>query len=86
MKQSKAKTGDRVLVLGGSGGVGTILLQLLKSRGAHVTATSSDTSLLKDLGVRLPEQSLEQRLFVLSDSAQCPNKSRKTWTLKAPHD
>jgi len=47
---SKAKTGDRVLVLGGSGGVGTILLQLLKSRGAHVTATSSDTALLKDLG------------------------------------
>jgi len=75
MKQSKAKTGDRVLVLGGSGGVGTILVQLLKSRGAHVTATSSDTALLKDLGVRLLEQSLEPRLFALR---QCSNKPSKT--------
>ncbi|XP_072408812.1 reticulon-4-interacting protein 1 homolog, mitochondrial isoform X1 [Chiloscyllium punctatum] len=44
--------GKRVLILGGSGGIGTFAIQLLKSWGAHVTTTCSENafSLLKDLG------------------------------------
>jgi NADPH:quinone reductase-like Zn-dependent oxidoreductase len=53
LDRANIQQGDRVLVLGGSGGVGTILLQLLKkSKGAsYVASTSTDTALLKELGV-----------------------------------
>lgn len=52
-KRAKIQSGDRVLVLGASGGVGTILVQLLKncSDCSYVGATSTDEALLKDLGV-----------------------------------
>lgn len=46
------RQGDRVLVLGGSGGVGTIILQLLREKGAsYVASTSTDITLLNELGV-----------------------------------
>jgi NADPH:quinone reductase-like Zn-dependent oxidoreductase len=46
------KEGDRVLVLGGSSGIGTCLVQLLLHLGAgHVAATSTDAPLLSQLGV-----------------------------------
>lgn len=52
LKQATIKPTDRVLLLGGSGGIGTILLQLLRQKGvAHLAATSTDTALLKQLGV-----------------------------------
>nr|WP_298130869.1 nuclear transport factor 2 family protein [uncultured Pseudoxanthomonas sp.] len=35
------RPGDRVLVHGGAGGVGSMVVQLAKARGAHVTATAS---------------------------------------------
>lgn len=35
------RSGDRVLVHGGAGGVGSMVVQLAKARGAHVTATAS---------------------------------------------
>jgi NADPH2:quinone reductase len=44
---------DRVLVLGGLGGVGHIVIQLAKARGAHVTATVSSeaaASVTRELG------------------------------------
>lgn len=46
------KEGDRVLVNGASGGVGTALVQLLKVRGAYVVATCSakNADLVKRLG------------------------------------
>ena len=44
------KMGDRVLVLGGSGGVGTFLIQIAKNSNAFVAATSTDTELLATLG------------------------------------
>jgi NADPH:quinone reductase-like Zn-dependent oxidoreductase len=45
------RAGDRVLVIGGSGGVGCHLLQLLKAAGAsHVATTSTQAELTKSLG------------------------------------
>ncbi|MGI8776894.1 MAG: NADP-dependent oxidoreductase [Acidimicrobiales bacterium] len=44
--------GDRVLVAGAAGGVGTFVVQLAKVRGAHVTATAqpSNHEFLRSLG------------------------------------
>ncbi|XP_072356024.1 reticulon-4-interacting protein 1 homolog, mitochondrial isoform X1 [Scyliorhinus torazame] len=67
LKKDNCK-GKRVLILGGSGGIGTFAIQLLKVWGAHVTATCSENafSLLKDLGADLvinyKAQSLEKQL------------------------
>ena len=38
---AEVRPGDRVLVHGGAGGVGSMVVQLAKARGAHVTATAS---------------------------------------------
>lgn len=46
------KQGDRVLVIGGSGGVGTFLVQLARARGASfVAAVSTQVALMRELGV-----------------------------------
>ena len=51
-RRAKIQEGERVLVLGGSGGLGTILVQLLKNaKCSYVAATSTDEALMKDLGV-----------------------------------
>ncbi|GAK10471.1 NADP-dependent oxidoreductase [Geomicrobium sp. JCM 19039] len=42
MNIAQAQKGDSVLILGGSGGVGTVAIQIAKAIGATVTATSSD--------------------------------------------
>jgi NADPH:quinone reductase-like Zn-dependent oxidoreductase len=52
VKRAKIQEGDRVLVLGGSGGVGTIVIQLLKLRNcSYIATTSTDEPLMKSLGV-----------------------------------
>lgn len=45
--------GKSVLVLGGSGGVGTMAIQMLSSWGAHVVATCSSDAvpLVESLGI-----------------------------------
>lgn len=52
---AKLRAGQTVLVHGGSGGVGTMAIQIAKARGAHVIATASTANqgLLKELGVDL---------------------------------
>ena len=35
------QAGKRVLIHGGSGGVGSVAVQIAKARGAHVTSTCS---------------------------------------------
>lgn len=46
------KSGDKVLINGGSGGVGTFAIQIAKALGAHVTTTCSggNVDLCKSLG------------------------------------
>lgn len=46
------KSGDKILINGGSGGVGTFAIQIAKALGAHVTATCSggNVDLCKSLG------------------------------------
>ncbi|CAM9952846.1 unnamed protein product [Sphacelaria rigidula] len=52
VRAMKVKAGDRVLVLGGSGGVGTSLVQLARDAGASfVATTSTDAPLMTSLGV-----------------------------------
>ena len=52
LKASTVVSGDRVLVLGGSGGVGTCLTQMLKHAGASfVAATTTKGKVLDGLGV-----------------------------------
>ena len=50
--QGHLQRGQRALVHGGAGGVGSYAVQLARWRGAHVTATSSgrDAALVRDLG------------------------------------
>jgi NADPH:quinone reductase-like Zn-dependent oxidoreductase len=51
--QGDLQVGQRVLIHGGAGGVGSFAVQLARWRGAHVTATASarDAELVRDLGV-----------------------------------
>ena len=52
LKQAGIKTGDRVLIYGASGSVGTFAVQIAKSFGAEITAVCSTTnvSMVKQLG------------------------------------
>lgn len=56
LKQSRFKKSDRVLVIGGAGGTGSYLLQMLRNLReagdiSFIAATSIDTAYLEDLGV-----------------------------------
>eukprot|EP00560_Eucampia_antarctica_P006305 CAMPEP_0197823178 /NCGR_PEP_ID=MMETSP1437-20131217/495_1 /TAXON_ID=49252 ORGANISM="Eucampia antarctica, Strain CCMP1452" /NCGR_SAMPLE_ID=MMETSP1437 /ASSEMBLY_ACC=CAM_ASM_001096 /LENGTH=347 /DNA_ID=CAMNT_0043422195 /DNA_START=85 /DNA_END=1128 /DNA_ORIENTATION=+ len=52
LDRAQIKKGDRVLVLGGSGGVGTTVIQVARLRGAsYVAAVSTDDVLMRELGV-----------------------------------
>jgi NADPH:quinone reductase-like Zn-dependent oxidoreductase len=57
------KRGQRVLIHGGSGGVGHVAVQLAKWKGAHVLATAStkNLELLRELGVDEPIDYTKQR-------------------------
>ena len=50
--QGDLQAGQRVLIHGGAGGVGSFAVQLARWRGAHVAATASarDAELVRDLG------------------------------------
>ncbi|MEU0339166.1 zinc-binding dehydrogenase [Streptomyces bobili] len=53
LERTAVSSGDRVLVLGASGGMGTLLIQLARARGARVVAAARGTrklALVKELG------------------------------------
>lgn len=52
LRKAHLKRGERVLVIGASGNVGTALVQLAKHRGAHVTGVTStrNLDLVRSLG------------------------------------
>lgn len=52
VEHARIKAGQKILIHAGSGGVGTIAIQLAKSLGAHVatTASAANTALVKELG------------------------------------
>jgi NADPH:quinone reductase-like Zn-dependent oxidoreductase len=52
MEAARLQPGQRVLIHGGAGGVGSLALQLAKARGAHVTTTvaADDGALVQSLG------------------------------------
>jgi NADPH:quinone reductase-like Zn-dependent oxidoreductase len=54
--RGQVKEGQSVLIHGGSGGVGSLAVQIAKIKGAWVTSTASgkNQSLLKDIGVDCP--------------------------------
>jgi len=59
----RLQRGQRVLIHGGTGGVGHLAVQLAKCKGAHVLATASTTSqaMLSELGVDQPIDYTKQR-------------------------
>jgi NADPH:quinone reductase-like Zn-dependent oxidoreductase len=52
VRKAQVKSGERVLIIGASGGVGTFAVQIAKASGAHVTGVSSTakTELVLGLG------------------------------------
>lgn len=51
VEDAEVKEGDRLLVLGGSGAVGTMAIQFARNKGAaFIAATSTDEDLVKSLG------------------------------------
>ena len=67
VRNAKVSQGERVLVLGGSGGFGTFLIQLLKARGATVVATSTQAELLKSIGADQVIDYREHDVFAMDD-------------------
>ncbi|MCB9635154.1 MAG: NADP-dependent oxidoreductase [Sandaracinus sp.] len=73
---AKLRPGERVMVHGASGGVGTSALQIAKAMGAHVTASCSETNhtLVRELGAddvvdyrATPPHTLRERFDVFFD-------------------
>eukprot|EP00282_Hemiselmis_andersenii_P011079 CAMPEP_0114128624 /NCGR_PEP_ID=MMETSP0043_2-20121206/11034_1 /TAXON_ID=464988 /ORGANISM="Hemiselmis andersenii, Strain CCMP644" /LENGTH=394 /DNA_ID=CAMNT_0001221831 /DNA_START=137 /DNA_END=1321 /DNA_ORIENTATION=- len=68
LDRAAVKSGERVLIIGGSGGLGTLLIQLCKSIGAsYVCAVSSDTELCRSLGAH---RAVDYRTELWSDVAE----------------
>ncbi|CAM9222856.1 unnamed protein product [Chrysoparadoxa australica] len=67
------KQGDRVLVIGGSGGMGCSIVQMAKHAGAEfLAATSTDETLLKGLGVDLVVDYTKQPWWENEELAKAP--------------
>jgi NADPH:quinone reductase-like Zn-dependent oxidoreductase len=66
VEAGNVQRGQRVLIHGGAGGVGTIAVQIAKARGAYVIATASAANheYLKSLGV---DQTIDYRVVKFED-------------------
>lgn len=95
LKKTSIKKGDKILIYGASGSIGTMAIQLAKHVGAHVTSVCSSRNfeLVKSLGsdkmidytVENAESQLETYKYVLdavgnSKSSTLKEKSKKALT------
>jgi len=95
LKKTSIKKGDKVLIYGASGSIGTIAIQLAKHLGAHVTSVCSQKNfeLVKSLGsdkvidytIENAETQLERYKYVIdavgnSKSSKLKEKSKKALT------
>ncbi|KAL1496202.1 hypothetical protein AB1Y20_002101 [Prymnesium parvum] len=75
LRAAAVKPGDRLLILGGSGGVGTAAIQLARTAEFNVSflaATSSDTALLRSLGVDRPVNYSSENWYDLPEFHEAP--------------
>lgn len=73
VRKARIKAGDRVMLLGGSGGVGTSLVQLLKDAGASfVATTSTDEPLMRSLGADVVVNYRETNWWEMEDFKKEP--------------
>ncbi|MDF9799885.1 NADPH:quinone reductase-like Zn-dependent oxidoreductase [Catalinimonas alkaloidigena] len=95
LKKTSIKEGDKILIYGASGSIGTMAIQLAKNTGAHVTGVCSlrNFDLVKSLGcdqmidytAENAEKQLETYKYVIdavgnSKSSALKEKSKKTLT------
>jgi NADPH:quinone reductase-like Zn-dependent oxidoreductase len=69
LRAANVSSGQQVLVIGAGGGIGTYLVQLLKARGAHVTAlcSSGKHELVRSLGA---DDALDYRSVDITDGSR----------------
>jgi len=58
LKKMGLKKGQKILIHGGSGGIGSFAIQIAKDMGLHVATTASDTDYVRKLGA---DQALDYR-------------------------
>jgi NADPH:quinone reductase-like Zn-dependent oxidoreductase len=65
----KLQKGQKILIIGGSGGIGSVAIQLAKSIGAHVITTASErnVSFVKELGAEAVVDSQKELDGALKD-------------------
>jgi NADPH:quinone reductase-like Zn-dependent oxidoreductase len=87
MHEAAVEAGSRVLVNGASGGVGTILVQVLKAKGAHVVGVCSrrNEELVRKLGAEeVGWQLFTPRIFLFPSSPEC-SQTRTAMKLLSAH-
>lgn len=100
LKKISLKKGDKVLIYGASGSIGTMAIQLAKNMGAHVTSVCSrrNFELVKSLGsdemidytLKNAEKQLEMYKYVIdavgnSKTSKLKEKSKKALTLNGKY-
>ncbi|MDZ3832218.1 MAG: NAD(P)-dependent alcohol dehydrogenase [Sphingopyxis sp.] len=70
LRRARVKSGERMLVLGASGSVGTAFVQLAKYWGAHVTASTSEGNIALLLGLGA-DAVIDYRRQPYTDEQQC---------------
>lgn len=75
IKDARVGPGSRLLVIGGSGGVGTLVIQVAKLKGAaFVAATSTNAALVKSLGA---DKVIDYRTTNWWDALQTQDESER---------
>ena len=71
--ESFIKTGDRILILGGSGGVGTLLIQMAKNKGvSYIATTTTDEALAHSWGADFVINHKQQNFWDIAQFKKTP--------------